>query len=244
MHKLFLSYSPQDKPFARSLELGLQELGFEIWMDIHDMLPGTAIIDQVHLALRESMAVIVLISEHSLRSQWIPFEMGAATAYGKQIIPIHLSPESIAIPPYLSQYVLLDAAHVTLREIVKKIGEAVEYLPVKKGIGSGKVVEKLETSAERASVMTKTEVKHKPNPAFMRPWMPSPALGAVVGMKPMARTEVTKKLWEYIKKNKLQDTTNRRMINADDKLQEVFGGKKQVSMFEMTKLVSKHLSKS
>jgi chromatin remodeling complex protein RSC6 len=71
--------------------------------------------------------------------------------------------------------------------------------------------------------------------------MPSAALGAVIGASPMPRTEVTKKIWIYIKKNSLQDAKNRRMINADDKLRVVFGGKKQVSMFEMTKLVAGHL---
>jgi chromatin remodeling complex protein RSC6 len=75
----------------------------------------------------------------------------------------------------------------------------------------------------------------------MRPMTLSEALGAVVGTKPIPRTEVTKKLWIYIKKNGLQDAVNRRMINADDKLKRVFGGKKKVSMFEMTKLVSKHM---
>jgi chromatin remodeling complex protein RSC6 len=83
--------------------------------------------------------------------------------------------------------------------------------------------------------------KRKPNAAFMKPMNPSSTLAAVVGSSPMPRTEVTSKLWGYIKKNNLQDKTNRRMINADDKLREVFGGKRQVSMFEMTKLVSKHL---
>ena len=87
----------------------------------------------------------------------------------------------------------------------------------------------------------KATAKRKPNAAFMKPMAPSPALGAVVGAKAMPRTEVTKKIWDYIKKNKLQDSKNRRMINADEKLKDVFGGKKQVSMFEMTKLVSKHL---
>ena len=71
--------------------------------------------------------------------------------------------------------------------------------------------------------------------------MLSDALGAVVGDKPIPRTEVTKKIWAYIKKNKLQDNVNRRMINADEKLKVVFGGKRKVSMFEMTKLVSKHM---
>ena len=83
--------------------------------------------------------------------------------------------------------------------------------------------------------------KRKPNAAFMKPMTPSTMLAEVVGSKAIPRTEVTKKLWGYIKRNKLQDTKNRRMINADDALKVIFGGKKQVSMFEMTKLVSKHL---
>ena len=87
----------------------------------------------------------------------------------------------------------------------------------------------------------KKAAKRKPNAAFMKAMQPDAALGAVVGSSPMPRTEVTKKIWGYIKRNGLQDSKNRRMINADDKLNAVFGGKKQVSMFEMTKLVNKHL---
>ena len=83
--------------------------------------------------------------------------------------------------------------------------------------------------------------KRKPNPAFMRPMTPSATLGAVIGTSAMPWTEVTKKIWGYIKRNGLQDKKNKRMINADDKLKPVFGGKGQVSMFEMTKLVNKHL---
>ena len=83
--------------------------------------------------------------------------------------------------------------------------------------------------------------KRKPNAAFMKPMTPSASLAAVIGSAPLPRTEVTKKLWAYIKKNDLQDSKNRRNINADDKLKEVFGGKKTVSMFEMTKLVAGHL---
>jgi len=82
----------------------------------------------------------------------------------------------------------------------------------------------------------------KPNAAFMAPVTPSPALAAVVGAKPAPRTEMTSRLWAYIKKNKLQDAKNRRQINADAALKAVFGGKSTVNMFEMTKLVSKHLS--
>ncbi len=82
----------------------------------------------------------------------------------------------------------------------------------------------------------------KPNSAFMKELKISAALAEVIGDKPMPRTEVVKKLWVYIKKNKLQDSKNKRNINADDKLKKVFGGKGTVNMFEMTKLVSKHLS--
>jgi len=83
--------------------------------------------------------------------------------------------------------------------------------------------------------------KRKPNAAFMKPMNPSSTLAAVIGSGAMPRTEVTKKIWAYIKRNGLQDKKNRRNINADDKLKAVFGGKSSVSMFEMTKLVSKHL---
>lgn len=95
--------------------------------------------------------------------------------------------------------------------------------------------------AAKKAAPKKTGAKRKPNAAFMKPLMPSAALAAVIGSAAQPRTEVTSKLWAYIKKNNLQDKVNRRNINADDKLREVFGGKKQVSMFEMTKLVSKHL---
>jgi len=83
--------------------------------------------------------------------------------------------------------------------------------------------------------------KRKPNAAFMKPMTPSATLAAVIGANAMPRTEVTKKMWQYIKRHNLQDKKNRRMINADDKLKPLFGGKGQVSMFDMTKLVSRHL---
>ena len=88
----------------------------------------------------------------------------------------------------------------------------------------------------------KKKSARKPSAAFMKPMQPSAALGAVIGNSAMPRTEVTKKIWAYIKKHGLQDAKNKRNINADDKLKPIFGGKKTVSMFEMTKLVSKHLS--
>ena len=87
----------------------------------------------------------------------------------------------------------------------------------------------------------KSGKKRKPNAAFMKPVQPNEKLAAVVGSSPLPRTELTKKLWAYIKKHGLQDKKNRRMINADDKLKVVFGGKGQVSMFDMTKLVSKQV---
>jgi upstream activation factor subunit UAF30 len=96
--------------------------------------------------------------------------------------------------------------------------------------------------ASKKAPAKKKASKRKPNAAFMKPMTPSAALGAVIGGNAAPRTEVTKKIWAYIKKNGLQDSKNRRMINADDKLKVVFGGKKQVSMFDMTKLVNKHLS--
>ena len=87
----------------------------------------------------------------------------------------------------------------------------------------------------------KAASKRKPNAAFMKPVQPSDTLAEVVGSKPIPRTEVTKRLWAYIKKNGLQDQKNKRMIKADDALKTVFGGKATVNMFEMTKLVNKHL---
>ena len=96
-------------------------------------------------------------------------------------------------------------------------------------------------ASKKAPAKKKAAAKRKPNAAFMKAMQPSPQLSAVIGSSAQPRTEVTKKIWAYIKKNGLQDSKNRRNINADEKLRDVFGGKKQVSMFEMTKLVNKHL---
>lgn len=95
---------------------------------------------------------------------------------------------------------------------------------------------------KKAAKKAAPKKKRTPNAAFMKALTPSPALAAVVGGKGLPRTEAVKKIWEYIKKNKLQDSKNKRMINADDKLKVVFGGKAQVSMFDMAKFLSKHLS--
>ncbi len=110
----------------------------------------------------------------------------------------------------------------------------------KRRAAKGRKSAKRKTS--RRASPRKAKSRRKPNAAFMRPMSVTSALGEVVGHRAIPRTEVTKKLWAYIKRNRLQDSVNRRMINADDKLQRVFGGKRKVSMFEMTKLVSKHMS--
>ena len=106
---------------------------------------------------------------------------------------------------------------------------------------AGKKSSAKKSSAKKSSGKKKSATKRVPSAAFMKPMTPSAQLGAVVGTNPMPRTEVTKKLWNYIKRKGLQDAKNRRMINADDNLRPVFGGSKQVSMFEMTRLVNKHL---
>lgn len=108
----------------------------------------------------------------------------------------------------------------------KPVKKKVAKKPAKKKVAKKKVAKK----------------KRKVSSAFMKPMKISDALAKVVGSKPIPRTEVTKKLWAYIKKHKLQDKVNKRNINADDNLRVVFRGKRQVSMFEMTKLVNKHLS--
>jgi chromatin remodeling complex protein RSC6 len=108
---------------------------------------------------------------------------------------------------------------------------------VKKAAAPAKKPAAKKPAAKKAA---KPAVKRTPNAAFMKPMTPSAMLAAVVGAMPLPRTEVVKKIWEYIKKNKLQDAINKRMINADEKLRAIFG-KAQVSMFEMTKIFNKHL---
>jgi upstream activation factor subunit UAF30 len=104
-----------------------------------------------------------------------------------------------------------------------------------------KTAKKATAKKATAKKTTKTKTKRKPNAAFMKPLTPSADLAVVVGSKAIPRTEVVKKIWAYIKKNDLQDKKNRRNINADANLKKVFSGKATVSMFEMTKYVSKHL---
>ena len=98
--------------------------------------------------------------------------------------------------------------------------------------------------AAKGAGKSATKSARTPNAAFMKPMMPSAELGAVVGTQPQPRSEITKRVWDYIKKNGLQDQQNKRQINADDRLRPIFGGKKNVTMFEMTSLVNKHLKEA
>ena len=139
------------------------------------------------------------------------------------------------------------------KKAAKKAGRSPARKTAAKKASAGKKATKKSTSKAGAKKSTsrtsggakktaKKATKRAPNPAFMRAMQPDPDLAAVVGSQPQPRTEVTKRVWAYIKKNNLQDAKERRMINADDKLKKVFGGKGKVSMFEMTKHVNNHLS--
>jgi chromatin remodeling complex protein RSC6 len=144
------------------------------------------------------------------------------------------------------------AAKKATKKVAKKATKKVAKTATKKAAKKAtkkvakKTTKKVATKATKKVAKKKTTkkaggTKRKPNAAFMKPLTPSEALAAIIGGKPVPRTEVVKGLWAYIKKNKLQDDKNRRNINADDKLKKIFG-KAQVSMFEMNKLVNKHLS--
>jgi upstream activation factor subunit UAF30 len=123
----------------------------------------------------------------------------------------------------------------TAKKAAKKaVKKAVKKAATKKAAPKKKVAKK---AAPKAA---KKKSARKPNAAFMAPLNASPALAEVIGSKPLPRTEIVKKIWEYIRKNKLQDSKNRRMINADTKLKPLFG-KDQISMFELAKVVNKHV---
>jgi chromatin remodeling complex protein RSC6 len=133
------------------------------------------------------------------------------------------------------------AAKKTAKKGAKK--SSAKKSSAKKGAAKKGAAKK--SSAKKSSARKKTAkrsgAKRTPNAAFMKPMQPDAALSAVVGNSPMPRTEITKTLWAYIKRKGLQDAKNRRQINADENLKPVFGGKSNVSMFEMTKLVNKHI---
>jgi upstream activation factor subunit UAF30 len=128
----------------------------------------------------------------------------------------------------------------------KKVAKKAAKKPAKKAAPKKKVAKKAAKKPAAKKVAKKKPAKkksaRKPNAAFMKAMTPSAALAAVVGAKPLARTEAVKKIWGYIKANKLQDTKNKRNVNTDAKLKAVFGGKAQVSMFEIAKYLGKNLS--
>jgi|SRR5688572_11687415 len=121
----------------------------------------------------------------------------------------------------------------------KKAAKKAAKKPAKKA--AKKAAKKVVKKAAKKAAPKKKKSARKPNAAFMAALTPSPTLAEVVGSKPLPRTEVIKKIWDYIKKNGLQDSKNRRMINADGKLKTLFDGKDQISMFELAKVVSKHV---
>jgi upstream activation factor subunit UAF30 len=130
--------------------------------------------------------------------------------------------------------------------MAKKVAKKAAKKPAAKKAAKKPVAKKAAKKAAPKKVAAKKPAKkksaRKPNAAFMKALTPSAALAAVVGAKALPRTEAVKKIWAYIKANKLQDAKNKRMINADEKLKVVFGGKGQVSMFDMAKFLAKHLS--
>jgi chromatin remodeling complex protein RSC6 len=130
------------------------------------------------------------------------------------------------------------AAKKTAKKSAAKKGAA-KKAPAKKSAAKKAPAKKAAKAAKKAPA--KKAAKRTPNAAFMKAMTPSAQLSTVVGASPLPRTEVTKKLWAYIKRKGLQDAKNRRQINADENLKPIFGGKSNVSMFEMTKLVNKHL---
>jgi chromatin remodeling complex protein RSC6 len=129
----------------------------------------------------------------------------------------------------------------TKKAVKKAAKKTVAKKKVKKAVAKKAVKKAVAKKAVKKAVVKK-KVARKVNPAFARPMVPSAVLAAVVGANALPRTEVIKKLWAYIKKNGLQDAKNRRAINADDKLRAFFGGKSQVTMFDLAKLANKHLS--
>jgi len=129
------------------------------------------------------------------------------------------------------------------KKVAKKATKKSSKKVAKKKVTKKKVAKKVSKKVAKKVVKKKVEKpKRQPSPEFMKPLNVSPALAKIVGPGPMPRTEVTKRLWAYIRENNLQDPVNKRMINADDNLREIFEGKSSVTMFEMTKLVNKHLS--
>ena len=129
------------------------------------------------------------------------------------------------------------------KAVAPKKSAPVKAVPAKKAAPAKKLAPAKKAPAKVAKKVAPKKAKRKPNAAFMAPLTVSNSLADVIGKKPMPRTEIIKKIWDYIKKNGLQDKINRRMINADNKLALIFGGKKQISMFELAKVVNDQIQK-
>ncbi|MGI4847934.1 MAG: SWIB/MDM2 domain-containing protein [Janthinobacterium lividum] len=155
--------------------------------------------------------------------------------------PVAKKPAAKTAAPAAAKKVAAKAAPAKKAAVKTAAKKAAPVKAVAKKAAPAKSAVAKKAAPAKKVAATKSTTPRKPNAAFMKPMTPSDTLAAVVGTTPLPRTEVTKKVWEYIKKFKLQDEANKRNINADDKLKAVFGGKSQVSMFEMTKLISDHL---
>ncbi len=167
------------------------------------------------------------------REKLVPWERAGAGFY-----PFHTLAEVTMAAKKKKKKAKRKAAKRTAKRKTKKRVTKRKKATKKRSKVAKRTVKRKKKKATKKKAAKK---KRKPNLAFMKPVQPDAKLAEVVGSKPLPRTKLTKKLWVYIKKNKLQDSKNRRMINADAKLRAVFNGKKQVSMFEMTKLVSRHV---
>lgn len=161
----------------------------------------------------------------------------ATPATAKKAIVKTAAPKSKATPATAKKATVKNVTTSKIAALKATAKKATTKLAAKMTTAKATVTK---TSTKKVAA-PKMKSARKPNEAFMKPLNPSKELAEVVGSAPIPRTEVMKKVWAYIKKHDLQDTKNRRAINADDKLKAVFGGKKQVTMFEMTKLVSNHL---
>ena len=148
--------------------------------------------------------------------------------------------------PYISYglepFILLLTIKFSTMPTKKKAAKKAAPKKAAKKAAPKKAAKKAAPKKAAKKAPAKKKSARKPNAAFMKPLAASPALADVIGGKPMPRTEIIKKIWEYIKKNKLQDTKNKRMINADAKLKTLFGGKTQISMFDLAKIVGKNVS--
>jgi hypothetical protein len=260
MPRVFISYRREDAaPYAGRLYDALaRELGDDqVFLDIDALRPGDSFNAHIREAIEASTVVLVVIGRQWLdaadplgerrlrdgsdivrqevaaalkddRRVVVPVLVGGASLPGQDQLPSEIAP--------LAMYQACELRDAAWHSDVARLLEALRSKLKRRRVRS-KAQEEGPSSRERA----RTRKSSNANASFMAPVTPSPALAALIGRGPMPRTEVTKRLWAYIKKHKLQDTKNQRMINTDTALKRVFAGRSSVHMFEMTKLVGKHL---